>query len=83
LNFAYTGKQWITDYESGWPYQVIEKGSFTLANFTVSKKIINSKRYGGITIRGEIQNLFDKDYEYVQGYPMPGISFYLGLRYDY
>jgi vitamin B12 transporter len=83
LNFAYTGKQWITDYESGWPYQVIEKGSFSVANFTVSKKIINSNKYGGITIRGEIQNLFDKDYEYVQGYPMPGISFYLGLRYDY
>ena len=83
LNFAYTGKQWITDYESGWPYQVIEKDSFTVANLTVSKKIWDTEKYGGFTLRGEIQNLFDKDYEYVKGYPMPGRSFFLGLRYNF
>jgi len=83
LNFAYTGKQRITDYESGWPYQVIEKGGFTVANFTINKRILDSKKYGGLTLGGEIQNLFEKDYEYVQGYPMPGRSFFLGLRYDW
>lgn len=83
LNFAYTGKQWITDYESGWPYQVIEKDSFTVANFTISRKILDTEKYGGLTLGGEIQNLFGKDYAYVKGYPMPGRSFFLGLRYDF
>ena len=84
LNFAYTGKQKIDDWESGlWPAPVIEKGNFTVANFTISKKILDTEKYGGFTLRGEIQNLFDKDYEYAQGYPMPGRSFFLALRYDF
>ena len=77
LNLAYTGKQDIT-YPS-----TMTKGSFNVANFTISKRILSSEKYGGITLRGEIQNLFDKDYEYVQGYPMPGRIFFLGLRYDF
>jgi vitamin B12 transporter len=84
LNFAYTGKQKIDDWESGlWPATVIEKGNFTVANLTISKKILDTEKYGGFTLRGEVQNLFDKDYEYAQGYPMPGRSFFLALRYDF
>jgi vitamin B12 transporter len=82
LNLAYTGKQEIIDYEHG-TCATITKGSFMVANFTIAKKIVSSKKYGGITLRGEIQNLFDEDYEYVQGYPMPGRMFFLGLRYDF
>ena len=82
LNLAYTGKQNITDYEGG-TYATVTQGSFTVANLTISKKILSSEKYGGVTLRGEIQNLFDKDYEYVQGYPMPGRMFFLGLRYDF
>jgi len=87
LNLAYTGKQKIDDWQSAgpptWVAPVIQKGNFTVANFTISKKIIDSENYGGVTLRGEIQNLFDKDYEYVKGYPMPGRSFFLGLRYNF
>ena len=66
LNLSYTGKQDITDYEDG-TYQTITKGGFTVANLTISKKILNTEKYGSITLRGEIQNLFDKNYEYIQG----------------
>ena len=82
LNFAYIGEQKITDYEGG-SYGVIEKGGFTVADFTISKRIHDFENYGGLTLRGAIQNLLDKEYEYVQGYPMPGRSFFLGLRYNY
>ena len=83
LNLAYTGKKKIDDWESGWPAPEIETGGFTVANLTVSKRIFDFNEYGGITLRGEVQNLFDKDYEYAKGYPMPGRSFFLGLRYDF
>ena len=84
LNLAYTGKQDITDWESGaWPAPTITKGSFTVANLTISKKILSSEKYGGVTLRSEIQNLFDENYGYVKGYPMPGRMFFLGLRYDF
>jgi vitamin B12 transporter len=82
LNFAYTGKQDVTDYSS-YPYNKVGKDSFTVANLTISKKLLNAEKYGGITLRGEIQNLFDKEHEYVMGYPMPGRMFFLGLRYDF
>lgn len=84
LNFAYTGKQDIQDWEGGlWPTPVIEKAGFTVANFTVSKTIYGCEEYGYVTMRGEIQNLLDKDYAYVKGYPMQGRSFFIGMRYDY
>jgi vitamin B12 transporter len=82
LNLAYTGKQDITDYEGG-TYATITQGSFTVANLTVSKRILDFEKYGSVTLKGEIQNLFDEDYEYVQGYPMPGRVFFLGMRYDF
>lgn len=84
LNFAYTGEQSVDDWESGlWPAPVVEEGGFTVANFTISKKILDYEKYGGLTLIGEIQNLLDKDYKYAKGYPMPGRSFFLGLRYDF
>ena len=72
------------DFESGnWPAPVIEKGGFTVASLTVSKKILDFEKFGNVTLKGEIKNLLDREYEYVQGYPMPGRSFFIGLRYDY
>jgi len=87
LNLAYTGKKKIDDWQNAdpltWIPPEVQTGGFTVANLTISKKIFGFEKYGGITLRGEIQNLFDKDYEYVQGYPMPGRTFFLGLRYDF
>ncbi len=87
LNIAYVGKQDIYDWRNAgpptWIAPVIEKGSFNVANLTISKKIVDTENFGDVTLKAEIENLFDKDYEYVNDYPMPGRSFFLGLRYDY
>ena len=76
MNFSYTGKQDITYPEE------MEKGGFTVANFSLSKEIVGMGKDGGFTLKSAVRNLLDKNYSYVQGYPMPGRSFYLGLRYD-
>jgi len=83
LNIAYVGKQDIDDWRASYPAPVIEKDSFSVANLTISKKIVDTENFGDFTLKAEIENLFDKDYEYVNDYPMPGRSFFLGLRYDY
>lgn len=84
LNFAYTGKQNINIYDPiTYAKQPIEKAGFTVANFTINKKIYDFSQYGELTLKGQVENLFDKDYAYVHDYPMPGRSFYIGLRYDY
>ena len=77
LNFSYTGEQRIT-----YP-QDMQKGGFTVANLSLSQKIADIGKFGDLTLRGEVRNLLDKQYAYVEGYPMPGRSFYLGLRYTY
>ncbi len=87
LNIAYVGKQYIDDWRSAgpptWTAPVVEKGSFSVANLTIAKKIADTEKLGDLTLKAEIENLFDKDYEYADDYPMPGRSFFLGLRYDY
>jgi len=49
----------------------------------VSKRVFRSEKIGAFTLRGEARNLFDEDYAYVQGYPMPGRSFFVGLDWAY
>ena len=36
-----------------------------------------------LTLRAEVNNLFDRANEMYWGYPGAGRSFYIGLRYDY
>ena len=81
LNIAYVGKQDTDDWRYYAP--VIEKGSFNVANLTIAKKIVDTENFGDLTLKAEIENLFDKEYEYINDYPMPGRSFFLGIRYDY
>lgn len=83
LNIAYFGEKTITDYESGWPYQVIEVEDFTVADLSISKILYSSDSRGKLTLNAAARNLFDEEYQFVKGYPMPERNFYLGLRYDY
>ncbi len=87
LNFSYTGRQKIDDWENvgppTWTAPVIDKGGFTVADFTISKELLDTRKYGNVILRGEVQNLLDKNYSYVKGYPMPGRSIYVGLKYVY
>ncbi len=85
LNFAHTGEMKITDYESGSPtqYEVITKENHTVADLTISKRLVAFDNLGNISLKGEIRNLLDENYSESKGYPMAGRSFFIGLRYDY
>lgn len=85
FNIVYSGKQSVEDWENQvWPNdpEIITLGSATVASLTISKTLLASDRWGSLTLKGDITNLFNQDYAYINGYPMPGRSFYLGLRYD-
>ena len=84
LNFSYSGEQRVEDYESGlYPAPVVTQSGYLTADLTLAQRFFASKNYGGLTIRGGILNMFNQDYVSVKGYPMPGRSFFIGLRYDY
>lgn len=85
FNVVYTGDQSVEDYEN-WnyvdPVEIVTLGSSTVASLTLTKTLLSSDRWGKLTLKGDITNLFNSDYEYVKGYPMPGRGYFLGLRYD-
>ena len=83
LNFSYTGPQTVDDWESGYPPPEYDMGGYTIADLAISKKILDFDRYGSCTLSGEATNLFDKDFAYVKGYPMPGRSLLVTLTYNY
>ncbi len=84
LNITYTGSQDVPDWESGsYPAQVVELDSVTVADLTAAYRFLETERYGTFTVRGEITNLFNENYAYVKGYPMPGRGFFVNLRWDY
>lgn len=55
--------------------------SYFLVNGKVSKAFRISKVKGQIYLAGE--NLTDEDYEYYPGYPMPGITGYVGIKLEF
>jgi vitamin B12 transporter len=83
LNVAYAGNQDIINYESSYPYQNTTLESSTVTDLTASWRFYENTHTGAFTLRGEVRNLFDEDYAYVKGYPMPGRGLYAGLRWDY
>jgi vitamin B12 transporter len=88
FNIAYTGVTQVENYEDNIypnPVEVITKGGFGVANMTVSKNFTfdDSRKHGkGLTISCEVNNLFDRDYQYAKGYPMPGRTVTFGIRGD-
>ena len=85
FNVACTGKSMIQDYESSWSGLIVSKGSFAVANVSASKRFslgTEGKKGLGITLKAEVDNLFDRQYQYVKGYTMPGRAFVFGLKAD-
>ncbi|MDR2820796.1 MAG: TonB-dependent receptor [Desulfovibrio sp.] len=85
LRVIYYGKQEIT--ETNWTNpnygRAKQIGGDTTADLYISKTIHNWENAGALSIKGELRNIFNKDYATIDYYPMPGRSFYIGLRYDY
>jgi len=84
FHLSYTGGQDVEDWQSGeYPAPLVRLNSFLVADLTAAWTVYRDERLGNLTLLGEIRNLFDEDYAWVKGYPMPGRSFYVGLRWEY
>ena len=80
---TYNGPQDIEDWQSGsYPASIIELDGFTVTSLGLTYPLM-PLQYGDLLLRGAVGNLFDADYAYVNGYPMPGRTFYLGLQWRY
>jgi len=84
FNVSYAGSQRVWDWEAAsYPVPVVKLDSFTVADLAVAYRFARSEAWGGPTARVELRNIFDEDYAYVMGNPMPGRSIFAGLRWEY
>jgi vitamin B12 transporter len=74
----YTGAEKVSDWNpSSATYgQTIEKGDFTVFNIKGSYRPIKK-----LELTLSVNNILDRQYEYVLGYPMPGISIIGGAKW--
>jgi len=74
---SYRGEEDASDFNPSSPtyLQLITKGDFTVVSLRGSYRPIKN-----LELTAAIENLFDEQYEYVLGYPMPGITFTGGAR---
>ncbi|WP_319524921.1 TonB-dependent receptor [uncultured Desulfosarcina sp.] len=80
LNFAYFSDQLIDDYQGTGQ---TELSGYTVADLTITKTLFSFEKYGDVSLKTDIRNIFNEDYQVVQGYPSPGRSFFVGLTYEY
>jgi vitamin B12 transporter len=84
LNANYYGARYTSNYGVTRPSGYFMTGGGTVVNWSLDKELADfSDRYGRLTLRTEINNLFDSANEMYWGYPGAGRSFYVGLRYDF
>ena len=83
INAVTYGKLLTIDWSRGvFPAPYFERPSGTVVDLSVDKGIADWGK-NTLTLRAEVNNLFDRANEMYWGYPGAGRSFYIGLRYDY
>ena len=54
--------------------------AFSVVN---TKAMYKMNKVDGLTVEAGINNLFDRNYELVAGYPEPGRTYFMGMRYNF
>lgn len=83
LRFTYLGYQHEQDFSADYPYPEVRTGNKLVGDFFISKTVYESDDFGKLAVKGEIRNFTNENYAYRHDYPMPGRSFYVGIRYDF
>lgn len=83
LRFTYLGFQREPNFSADYPYPEVRTGGKLIGDFFISKTIHETEGWGKLSVKGEIRNFTNENYAYRYDYPMPGRSFYVGLRYDF
>jgi outer membrane cobalamin receptor len=81
------GTELISKYktkEKNWDWTSPESGKFVDADeYTVVRLFSSYQFENGLGISAKVENLFDKEYSEVHGYPALGRAFHAGLNYSF
>ncbi|MFA5353751.1 MAG: TonB-dependent receptor [Thermodesulfovibrionales bacterium] len=73
----YTGDELVQDWSAS-PYPVVKKGDFTVVSLKGSYRPMNN-----LEITASVENLLDRAYSYILGYPMQGRTIVAGLKWKF
>jgi len=76
LIINYTGDEYITDYSASYPYPIANKGGFMTMAIKGSYRPLKN-----LELTLSVENLLDRNYEFINGYPMPGRTFVGGAKW--
>ena len=80
LNFVHLSRWLTNDYQGTGQTHM---PGYRIADLTLSKELASFDKYGKIALKADCRNLFNKYYENMQGYPLPGRTFFLSMKYEY
>ena len=77
---VYVGDEKVVDWNYFSPtyMKAVKKQDFTIFNLALSYT-----PFKNLELKGTVENLFNRKYEYVQYYPMPETTIRIGLKFDY
>lgn len=82
LSVSYLSSQNVTDYQFDTKDEV-RLSSVTVSNLTITKRVVSTDKFGSLSLRGEVKNIFDEEAAYIQGFPIPGRQFFAGVTWAY
>lgn len=87
INAKYYGGSLGADYRLGspsWPNtRYVYSDNGTVVDLSLEKKLFNFNDCNSLSLRAEVNNIFDDKNEAYLDYPDAGRSFYVGLKYNY
>jgi vitamin B12 transporter len=72
----YTGDEYITDYSASYPYPVKNKGGFMIVDMKGAYRPLKN-----LELTLSVENLLNRYYEYINGYPMRARTFVGGAKW--
>ncbi len=76
LIINYSGNEYITDYSASYPYPVVNKGGFMTMDIKGAYRPLKN-----LELTLSVENLLDRYYQYINGYPMRGRTFVGGAKW--
>ena len=83
LNASYYGSTQTAYFDRNYNTHYLKSPCGTVVDLGLEKGLLDFAENGSLSLRAELNNMFDDRNESYLDYPGPGRNFYLGLRYNY
>ena len=87
IRATYFGRQKVKNFErmdmTTWDSPIITIGNKTVVDIFLSQRLWRDEKLGEFSVIANVRNLFNEKYDLMAGYPMPGRSVYVGVKWEF